>query len=160
MHGHVPAGLPGRPKRGPYSHRTAASPRQLAPFDLVVLFLVAGTSISGVLGDERALTAAISALMTFGLMHRPVAWLKARFPTFGRLVDGTPVILYEKGVFQEERMRHLNIQTEDVVYAARQRGLRDRPARRQDLDHRAGLSAVVRMAPGLHRCRREAAAWT
>lgn len=116
---------------------------QLAPFDLVVLFLVAGTSISGVLGDERSLTAAISALMTFGLMHRLVAWLKARFPTFGRLVDGTPVILYEKGAFQEERMRRLDIQTEDVMYAARQRGLRELSQVRYAIAERDGKISII-----------------
>jgi len=116
---------------------------QLAPFDLVVLFLVAGTSISGVLGDERSLTAAISALMTFGLMHRLVAWLKARFPTFGRLDDGTPVILYEKGAFQEERMRRLDIQTEDVMYAARQRGLRELSQVRYAIAERDGKISII-----------------
>lgn len=98
---------------------------QLAPFDLVVLFLVAGATISGVLGDERSLTAAVSAMVTFVLMRRLVAWLKARFSTFERIVGGTPVILYEDGAFQEQRMRRLNIQAEDVMYAARQRGLRE-----------------------------------
>lgn len=56
---------------------------QLEPFDLVVLFLVAGATISGVLGNERSLTAAVSAMVTFALMHRLVAWLKARFRPSG-----------------------------------------------------------------------------
>lgn len=116
---------------------------QLAPFDLVVLFLVAGTTISGVLGDERSLTAAVSAMVTFGLMHRLVAWLKARFPTFGRIVDGTPVILYEDGAFQEQRMRRLNIQTEDVMYAARQRGLRELAQVHYAIAERDGRISII-----------------
>jgi len=96
---------------------------QLAPFDLVVLFLVAGTTITGVLGDERSLTAAASAVMTFGLMHRLVSWLRSRSSLFGRIVDGTPVIIYENGKFQEVRMKLLNVQASDIMYAVRQRGL-------------------------------------
>lgn len=116
---------------------------QLAPFDLVVLFLVAGSTISGVLGDERSLTAAVSAMVTFGVMHRLVAWLRARFPTFGRIADGTPVILYENGAFQEQRMRRLNIQAEDVMYAARQRGLRELAQVHYAISERDGRISII-----------------
>ena len=96
---------------------------QLAPLDLVVLFLVAGTTLTGVLSDEHSITAGVSVVVTFGLMHRLVGWLQVHSPRFGRIVDGTPVIVYEDGKFQETRMRQLNIQQSDIMYAVRQRGL-------------------------------------
>jgi uncharacterized membrane protein YcaP (DUF421 family) len=116
---------------------------QLAPLDLVVLFLVAGTTITGVLGDERSVTAAVSALITFGLMHRLVAWLKARSPRFGRIVDGTPVIIFEDGAFQEKRMRQLNIQQSDIMYAVRQRGLREIAQVRYAIAERDGKISII-----------------
>ena len=116
---------------------------QLAPLDLVVLFLVAGTTLTGVLSDEHSVTAGVSVVMTFGLMHRLVGWLKVHSPRFGRIVDGTPVIVYEKGQFQEKRMRELNIQHSDIMYAVRQRGLHEIAQVRYAIAERDGKISVI-----------------
>ena len=116
---------------------------QLAPLDLVVLFLVAGTTLTGVLSDEHSVTAGVSVVITFGLMHRLVGWLKVHSPRFGRIVDGTPVIVYENGQFQERRMRQLNIQTSDVMYAVRQRGLHEIAQVRYAVAERDGKISII-----------------
>ena len=116
---------------------------QLAPLDLVVLFLVAGTTITGVLGDEHSLTASASALVTFGLMHRLFAWAKARSEMIGRIVDGTPVVVVEDGRFHEGRMRELNLQRSDVMYAVRQRGLHEIAQVRYAVSERDGRISVI-----------------
>ncbi len=116
---------------------------QLAPLDLVVLFLVAGTTLTGVLSDEHSVTAGVSVVVTFGLMHRLVGWLKVHSPRFGRIVDGTPVIVYENGQFQERRMRQLNIQTSDIMYAVRQRGLHEIAQVRYAIAERDGKISII-----------------
>ena len=116
---------------------------QLAPLDLVVLFLVAGTTLTGVLSDEHSLTAGISVVVTFGLMHRLVTWLKVQSPRFGRIVDGTPVVVYEDGQFQEKRMRQLAIQKSDVMYAVRQRGLHEIAQVRYAIAERDGRISII-----------------
>ena len=116
---------------------------QLAPLDLVVLFLVAGTTLTGVLSDEHSITAGVSVVVTFGLMHRLVGWLKVHSPRFGRIVDGTPVIVYEDGKFQETRMRQLNIQQSDIMYAVRQRGLREIAQVRYAIAERDGKISII-----------------
>ncbi len=116
---------------------------QLAPLDLVVLFLVAGTTLTGVLSDEHSVTAGVSVVITFGLMHRLVGWLKVHSPRFGRIVDGTPVIVYEDGKFQEKRMRQLNIQQSDIMYAVRQRGLHEIAQVRYAIAERDGKISII-----------------
>ncbi len=100
--------------------RTAS---MLAPFDLIVLFLFGGALMAAVLGDDHSMAAAVSAIFSIGLMHISVSWLKQRAPWFGRLVDGTPVVVYERGHWHTERMRGLRMLESDVMVAVRQKGL-------------------------------------
>jgi uncharacterized membrane protein YcaP (DUF421 family) len=120
--------------------RTAS---QLAPFDLVVLFLFGGVAITGVVGEDHSMTGAVTALTTIGLMHIAVSWLKARSPWFGRLVDGTPVVIYERGQWHEDRMRDLRVMQADVMVAVRQRGLMRLEQVRYAVAERDGKISIV-----------------
>ena len=95
----------------------------LAPFDLVVLFLFGGALMAAVLGDDHSMVAAVSAVFSIGLMHVGVSWLKTWSPWFGRLVDGTPVVIFERGEWHQDRMRGLRMLESDVMAAVRQKGL-------------------------------------
>ncbi len=100
--------------------RTAS---MMAPFDLVLLFIFGGVTITAILGNDRSMTAAVSAIFTIGLMHVLVSGAQTRSPFIGRLVDGTPVIVYERGHWHEDRMRTLRLLEQDIMTAVRQRGL-------------------------------------
>ncbi|MFH6781824.1 MULTISPECIES: DUF421 domain-containing protein [Methylobacterium] len=102
--------------------RTAS---QQAPIDMVVLFLFGGLSVSAVLGDDRSFVGAMSALFTVGLMHVAVSWLKLRFVWFERVVDGTPIVVFRDGRWNETAMRRLRMQQADIRTAARQQKLDD-----------------------------------
>lgn len=102
--------------------RTAS---QQAPIDMVVLFLFGGMSVSAVLGDDKSFVGAMSAIFTVGLMHVAVSWLKLRYVRFERICDGTPIVVYRDGDWDETLMRRLRMQQADVRTAARQQGLDD-----------------------------------
>jgi hypothetical protein len=42
--------------------------------------------------------------MTIGLMHVLVAYLKQHFPAFGKMADGTPIIIFGNGEWHKRRM--------------------------------------------------------
>ena len=125
--------------------RTAS---QMAPFDLIVLFLFGGSAITSVLGDDHSLTAAYTAICTIGIMHIFVSWAKARSLRFEHLVDGTPVVIYEKGRWHERRMRWLRLQEQDVLAACRQRGLRSLDEVRYAIAERDGKVSIIQAVEG------------
>ena len=120
--------------------RTAS---QMAPFDLVVLFMFGGIAITAVVGEDHSVVAAVTALSTIGLMHVSVSWVKARSAWFGRVVDGTPVVIYEDGEFHKDRMRALRVLESDVMAAARQRGLMRLEQVRYAVAERDGKVSII-----------------
>ena len=120
--------------------RTAS---MLAPFDIVVLFLFGGALMSAVLGDDHSMVAAFSAIFSIGLMHVSVSKLKRRFPWFGRLVDGTPVVVYERGEWHQDRMRGLRMLESDVMTAVRQKGLMRLEQVRYAIVERDGKVSII-----------------
>jgi uncharacterized membrane protein YcaP (DUF421 family) len=115
----------------------------MAPFDLVLLFLFGGIMIGAIVGDDHSFVGATSAVFTIGLMHVSVSWAKTRFPGFGRVVDGTPVVVYERGHWHWGRMKSLRLTEQDVMAAARQRGLQRLEQVLYAIAERDGKIAIV-----------------
>jgi uncharacterized membrane protein YcaP (DUF421 family) len=97
---------------------------QMTPFEFVVIFLIGGVIILATTGDDRSETNSICAVITVGLMHRLVSWLKARFPRFGVLVDGTPLVVLKNGEWQTDVMNNMRLRDMDVMAAARTKGVK------------------------------------
>jgi uncharacterized membrane protein YcaP (DUF421 family) len=95
----------------------------IAPFDVVLLVLIGGIAIGPIIGKDHSLLSAVVAVFSLGLTHSLLAWLKGRFPLLRRIFDGTPVVVYERGRWHEDRLRALRLTAQDVMAAARQRGL-------------------------------------
>ncbi len=76
-------------------------------------------------------------------MHVVASELKTRLDWFGRLVDGTPVVVFERGAFDERRMRRLRPTPQDVMAAARQRGLQRWEQVRHAACERDGKVSIV-----------------
>jgi uncharacterized membrane protein YcaP (DUF421 family) len=71
-------------------------------------------------GDSRhRLTELNHSLIAVGLMHRFVSWVKSRSPRLGRIIDDTPLTLFKKGQWQDEVMRGMRLNPEDVMAVAR-----------------------------------------
>ena len=115
----------------------------MAPFDLVVLFLFGGALMAATLGDDHSMVAAISAVFSIGLMHIGVSTVKRWSPWFGRLVDGTPVVIYEHGAWHEDRMRAMRVLESDVMAAVRQKGLMRLEQVRYAVVERDGKVSIV-----------------
>jgi uncharacterized membrane protein YcaP (DUF421 family) len=97
--------------------------KQMTPFEYVLIFFIGGLVLSPVLGDDRSISNAMCVIMTVALMHILFAWLKQRSQTFGRIIDGTPLILYSRGKCHTETMDKMGIADDDIIASARDKGL-------------------------------------
>jgi|SRR5947209_7461518 len=97
-------------------------PNLMTPFEMILMFLMGGMGMQAVLGEDRSLTNAFLGITTIVLMHVLVAGLKQCYPSFGRVADGTPVIVFDTGTWNHDSMRQLRLQVQDVMAAARQQG--------------------------------------
>ncbi len=101
--------------------RTAS---QLSPFEMLVLFLLGGMSIQAVVADDRSLVNAIAGIFAIAVNHVLVSWLKEISVGFRKLVDGTPVVVLENGNVRRDVLHGMRMIDEDLMAAARQKGVR------------------------------------
>ena len=97
--------------------------KQMTPFDFVLIFFMGGVTLTPMVGEDRSMVNAVAIITSIAATHYVIAWLKGRYPAFARVVDGTPVVLLEKGEWHTESMRKMRIQDQDVMAVARDNGL-------------------------------------
>lgn len=97
--------------------------KQLTPFEFVFVFFAGGLTLTAMVGNDRSLSNALCIITTIAVTHFLISWLKQRSPAFGRVVDGTPLVLLKKGEWQVETMKNMRIQDDDVMAMARDNGL-------------------------------------
>jgi uncharacterized membrane protein YcaP (DUF421 family) len=98
--------------------------KQMTPFEFVLIFFMGGVTLTPMVGDDRSITNALCTIMTIGLVHFLFAWLKQVSPRFGRIIDGTPLLLLQKGEWQTKTLARMGIQDADVMATARDQGLK------------------------------------
>jgi uncharacterized membrane protein YcaP (DUF421 family) len=98
--------------------------KQLTPFEFVLIFFMGGVTLTPMVGDDRSLTNALLTIATIAVTHFVLSWLKQVSPAVGRVVDGTPLVLLEKGRWQSETMEKMAIQDNDVMATARDQGIK------------------------------------
>lgn len=98
---------------------------QMTQLEFVLIFLMGGVIILSTVGQDHSVTNCTCAVLAVGCMHRVTSGLKIRFPRFGALVDGTPLLLVRKGQWQHETMIGMHMAPEDVMAAARTKGIRN-----------------------------------
>ncbi len=117
---------------------------QMTPFEFVIIFLIGGVIILSTVGNDRSETNAVCAVITIGLMHRLVSWLKVRFSTFGRWVDGTPLVVLENGKWHTETMEKMRLQDMDVMAAARTKGAKTLDQIKYAILERNGAISIIK----------------
>ena len=98
--------------------------KQMTPMEFVLIFFSGGLTLTTVVGNDRSLTNAVCQITAIAGAHYLLAWLREVSPAIGRVVDGTPLVLLEKGQWHVQAMKDLQVQDDDVMAIARDRGLK------------------------------------
>jgi uncharacterized membrane protein YcaP (DUF421 family) len=98
---------------------------QMTVFEFILIFLIGGVIIAATLGQDRSVTNATCAVIMVGLIHRTISYVRQRWTSIEELIDGTPLILYKTGEWQSEVMHEMKLSADDVLAAARSKGLRN-----------------------------------
>lgn len=97
--------------------------KQMSPFEFVLIFFIGGLTLTFTVADDRSLTNALTQIITIAVMHYVIVILRRKSSTFARMVDGTPLILLENGRWRTRTLKRMRIQDDDVMAAARDKGL-------------------------------------
>ncbi|WP_244501977.1 DUF421 domain-containing protein [Terriglobus roseus] len=96
----------------------------MTQLEFVLVFLMGGVIILSTVGKDHSVTNCTCAVLAVGCLHRVTSGLKIRYPRFGALIDGTPLLLVRQGQWQQETMNGMRMAPEDVMAAARTKGIR------------------------------------
>ena len=103
--------------------------KQLTPFEFVLIFFIGGLALTAIVGDELSITNALCQIIALALAHYIVAWIRSKSKRMARILDGTPLILMEpnsqgRPEWRKDTMHRMRIQDTDVMFAARDHGLK------------------------------------
>ena len=95
-----------------------------------------------------SVTNCVCAIVTICLLHQSVSWLRSRFPKFGAVIDGVPLVLLKYGEWQQEAMRGLRVEQADVMAAARTKGVKDLGGIKYAVLERNGSISIIKASQG------------
>lgn len=104
---------------------------QMTMFEFVLIFLLGGIVILSTVGNDRSVTNCTCAVIAVGLMHRTLAWAKSKNPRLGAILDGTPLVIVDRGEWRREVVDGMKLRPEDLEAAARSVGVK----RIEDIDY-------------------------
>src|SRR5687768_16624243 len=88
-------------------------------FDLVLLLIISEVTQQALVGHDYSLTGAFILIVTLITTDLVFTLLKDNFNLFGKIAEGTPLIIVEHGKPLLKRMKKCNVDKEDIMEAAR-----------------------------------------
>ena len=95
----------------------------MAPFELLLLVTVGDVVQQGITQEDYSLTGSILAVSTMALWITALSYITWRSRRAAALIDGVPVVIVQHGQTVETVLRSERLPLEEVLEAARQRGI-------------------------------------
>jgi uncharacterized membrane protein YcaP (DUF421 family) len=95
----------------------------MAPFDLVVILLIANAVQNAMVGTDTSLIGGLIAAITLLVVNAGIAQLRRRNARFRGFVEGESVVLISNGQLMPKQIRREGIDMLDLEQAIREHGL-------------------------------------
>lgn len=92
---------------------------QTSNFDLVLLLIISETIQQAMVDGDHSVTNGFLLVITLIGISIMLSYLKQRFPTLDKWLEGTPVIVVDHGKPNERAMEKLRLDEGDIMSAAR-----------------------------------------
>lgn len=92
---------------------------QVTTFDFVLLLILSEATQQALLGLDYSITMAVLVIVTLIGLDRLADYLGWRFPRIGRVLEGTPTILIERGRTLQDRLDRHHVTVDDILQHAR-----------------------------------------
>lgn len=100
----------------PSGKRTLA---QVTTFDFILLLIIGEATQQALLGNDFSLTNAGVVITTIVALDVGESVLGRRFNGLSRLLNGTPLVIFENGRPIEKRMKKIRVEVSDIMETAR-----------------------------------------
>jgi uncharacterized membrane protein YcaP (DUF421 family) len=119
--------------------------RSATPMDLVLVFVFGGVGVQAILGEDRSISAMLLSIGTFSLLHVGISAAKRRWPEIGLFTEGSPMVVFRDGEWDDRSLRTLHIARRDVVAELRQNGRRSMDEVEMVVaEHNGGISIIAK----------------
>ena len=98
---------------------------ELAPFELLLLVTLGDIIQQGITQEDYSLTGAILAISTFAFWITVLSYVTWRSRKVAAIVQGVPLVIVQHGELIEPTLRAERLPVDEVMEAARQRGIED-----------------------------------
>ncbi|MBO5666191.1 MAG: DUF421 domain-containing protein [Firmicutes bacterium] len=95
---------------------------KMDPFQMVILFMISELASLPIAEPDVSLIHGVCAIITLMFLQILLSIFALRFPTFCRLVNGTPTLLIDKGTLNKKELQRLRISVEDLTQQLRLKG--------------------------------------
>lgn len=96
---------------------------QLSVVDLVFILLISNAVQNAMVGPDTSLAGGLVAAAALFAINFILKNLMYRFPGFGKLLQGQPVMLVYNGKLNEENMKRARLSMEELMEAIREHGV-------------------------------------
>lgn len=88
-------------------------------FDLVLLLIISETTQQAMVDNDHSLTNGMLLILTLVGSTLFLSFLKQKFPSVDKWLEGTPTIIVENGKVLKEKMEKMHVDEQDILSAAR-----------------------------------------
>ena len=88
-------------------------------FDFILLLIISEVTQQALVGEDNSITAAFILIVTLVALDLCLSFLKDKFKPIGKFLEGTPLVVVDKGKPLKQRMKKSRVEDEDIMEAAR-----------------------------------------